>query len=101
MNIKTFLQQQEIISVREFVHNFSKITSKPKRKMYTIVKNGKKVGTYTPIEYEDEYFTGLEEMIEEEPKKYNSLFDNYDKIAFKTGDPLLSQKIDDILYGKA
>jgi len=96
MNITTFLKQQEIISVREFVHNFSKITSQPKRKMYTVVKNGKKVGTYTPVEYEDEYFTNLTEPVEE-PKKYSSFFDNYDKMAFN-GPPDLSQRIDEILY---
>lgn len=100
MNITTFLKQQEIISVREFVHNFSKITTYPKRRLYTVVKNGKKVGTYIPERFEDEFYTNLTPPPEEE-KKYTSFFDNYDKIAFTSNDPNLSQHIDDILYGKA
>lgn len=88
-----------VIQLHKFVHNFSKITTKPKRKMYTVVKNGKKVGTYMPVEYEEEYFTNLEEPVEE-PKKYASLFDNYDKMVFQ-GPPDQSQKMDEILYGKA
>lgn len=59
----------------------------------------KKLDIYMPVEYEDEYFIGLEEPAAE-PKKYNSFFDNFDKLVFTTDDPNLSQHIDDILYGK-
>jgi len=32
-------------------------------------------------------------------KKYKSIFDTQDKIAFHSGDPNLSKNIDKILYG--
>jgi hypothetical protein len=32
-------------------------------------------------------------------KKYKSIFDTYEKAVFSTGDPHLSEKIDDIVYG--
>ena len=97
MNTLTALKQQEIISIREFIHQLSKITDFPKQKIYTLVKNGRKVGTYIPAKYEDEVFSIGLKM---EKKKYHSLFDNYKQMAFTGGDPNLSQKIDQILYGK-
>ncbi|MBS3167888.1 hypothetical protein J4216_02080 [Candidatus Woesearchaeota archaeon] len=33
-------------------------------------------------------------------KKYKSLFDTYEKIKISGGDPKLSEKIDDVLYGE-
>ena len=35
---------------------------------------------------------------QKQKKKYSSLFDTYDKIAFTSDDPQLSEKIDTILY---
>ena len=37
---------------------------------------------------------------EQQKKKYKSIFDTYDRIAFRSGDPNLSKSIDKILYGK-
>lgn len=99
MNLATLLKEQEIISIRDFIQQLSKITSHPTHKIYTLVKNGKKVGTYIPEEYE-EYVWPDDPMGDDAPKIYDSLFANYDKIAFKSGDPNLSMKIDDILYGQ-
>lgn len=98
MNTLLALQQQKIVSIRDFTRNMSSITSKPKYKIYTVVKNGQKVGTFIPEKFEREVWP--EYCGEGEEKKYKSLFDNYDKIAFKGGDPNLSMKIDQILYGK-
>lgn len=97
MNMLKLLQKQKIISVRDFIRQFSKMTSEPENKIYTIVKNGKKVGIFIPEKYEDEIFD-MPEMYQKE-KKYKSLFTNYHKIAFK-GPKNLSQNIDRILYGK-
>ena len=36
---------------------------------------------------------------EKTKKKYKSFFDLYDKLKFKSDDPHLSERIDDILYG--
>ncbi|MDD5337590.1 MAG: hypothetical protein PHS02_03850 [Candidatus ainarchaeum sp.] len=41
----------------------------------------------------------LEHLSEKKAKKYKSIFDTYDKIKFKSNDPHLSEKIDEILYG--
>ncbi|MFA5995164.1 MAG: hypothetical protein WCW27_01505 [Patescibacteria group bacterium] len=99
MNLATLSQEQTIISIREFIRNLSKITSKPASKIYTVVKNGKKVGTYIPEESEKEIFTAyLPYMQEAQEKKYNSFFDDYDKICY-SGDPNLSQMVDEVVYG--
>lgn len=98
MNLATLLKQQEIISIRAFIQQLSKITSHPTSKIYTLVKNGKKVGTYIPEQYEDEFIVPIDQP-REVPQRYTSFFDNYDKIAFSTNDPHLSQQIDQILYG--
>lgn len=95
--IGTFLQDQRIISVREFMQSFSKINDQPTSKLYTVVKNGQKTGTYVPKQFEAEVFAPVWYTGQH---KYNSLLANYDKIAFSTGDPDLSQKIDDIVYGE-
>jgi len=99
MNTLTALKEQKIISIREFMRNMSKITSKPEHKIYTLVKNGKKVGTYIPEEYENYIWPEQDYGVGEE-KEYDSLFDNYKNMVVKGGDPHLSQKIDQILYGK-
>lgn len=57
MNLATLLKQQEIISIRAFIQQLSKITSHPTSRVYTLVKNGRKVGTYIPRQYEDEFFS--------------------------------------------
>ena len=95
--IGTFLQDQRIISVREFMQNFSKINNQPTSKLYTVVKNGQKTGTYVPEQFETEVFAPVWHA---EERKYKSLFANYDKIAASTGDPNLSQKVDEIVYGE-
>jgi len=97
MNTLSILKNQKIISIREFSRNMSKITKSPTHKLYTLVKNGKKVGTYIPEKYEHEMLPP--EAFEEE-KEYDSLFDNYENMVVKGGDPMLSQKVDEILYGK-
>ena len=97
MNSWQALKDQKIVSIREFSKNMSKITSSPTHKLYTIVKNGKEVGTFIPTKYEDEF---LPPEAKEKPKKYNSLFDNYENMVIEGGDPDLSKKIDQILYGK-
>lgn len=81
------------------MRNLSKITSKPKSKIYTLVKNGKKVGTYVPEKYEEEVYGHRFIAVSDKEPKYTSFFDNYEKIAFSGGDPNLSQNIDKILYG--
>lgn len=98
MNTLLALKKQKIISIRDFMHNMSKITSSPTHVVYTVVKNGKKVGIYIPEKYEDEIWP--EYRGEAQEKKYHSLFDNYEQMVIKGGDPHLSQKIEKILYGK-
>ncbi len=98
MNLVNILQRQEIISIREFIKNLSKITSNPKKKVYTLVKNGKEVGFYIPSKYKDEVFAD-QFIPSQEEKKYKSLLDGIDTVSFK-GDPDLSQKIDEIVYGR-
>lgn len=44
-------------------------------------------------------FLVQEHLAERKPKKYKSLFDTYEKIAFSSDDPHLSEKIDEIVYG--
>lgn len=94
MSIPAILQFQHIISIRDFVRSIAKITDQPDSKMYTIVKNGKEVGMYVPKQYKEEMLEGWQYQ----PKKYHSLFANYDKIAGYTGDPTLSQTMDKLLY---
>lgn len=100
MNTLQVTKQQRIISIREFIKELSAITSRPKEKMYTLVKNGRKVGTYIPDQYEDEILT--ERYFSPEPheeKLYKSLFDTYNEIAFKGGPKDLSKQIDKVVYG--
>lgn len=99
MNLATLLKQQEIISIRDFIQKLSKITNHPTSKVYTLVKNGKKVGTYIPEQYEDEWLWPTDQP-QAKPYQYTSFFDDYDKIAFSSDDQQLSQHIDQILYGK-
>ena len=98
MNTLLALRQQKIVSIRDFMRNMSSITSKPKYKIYTLVKNGKKVGTFIPEKFEHDVWP--EYCGEGETKKYQSLFDNYENMVIEGGDPNLSLKIDEILYGK-
>lgn len=98
MNLATLLKQQEIIPIRDFIHRLSQITNHPTSKIYTLVKNGKKVGTYIPEEFEEELLVPMWDQSKQ--PRYTSFFDAYDKIAFTSDDPHLSQHIDQILYGK-
>ncbi|MBU0591750.1 hypothetical protein KKF81_06920 [Candidatus Micrarchaeota archaeon] len=42
----------------------------------------------------------VQEHISEKPKKkYKSIFEIYEKVKFSSGDPNLSEKIDEIVYG--
>ena len=99
MNTLEVLQQQEIISIREFIKNLSKITSKPKKKVYTLVKNGKIAGFYIPHEFKDEILADMYFAEEQEEKKYDSILARHEDIAFSGGDPNLAMNIDKILYG--
>jgi hypothetical protein len=96
MNLATLLKYQQIISIRDFIHNLSQITKQPTSKIYTVVKNGKKVGTYVPEQFEHEVFMEAFPMGE---RKYKSFFDDFDKLSFSTDDPYLSQKVDEVVYG--
>lgn len=99
MNILQVLHEQKVISVRDFIYQLSSITKNPKSKIYTLTKNGKKVGTFIPEKFEDEVFAN--DMIEPTHDiRYHSLFDSYDEIAFTSGPKDLSTRIDEVLYGK-
>lgn len=99
MNTLDILQQQEIISIREFIKNLSQITSNPKKKIYTVVKNGKIAGFYIPQEFKDELLADMYFPEEQEEKKYDSILARHKEIAFSGGDPNLAMNIDKILYG--
>lgn len=98
MNTLQVTNQQYIISIREFIKNLSRITDRPKEKIYTLVKNGKKVGTFIPVEYEDEVFA--QKYIEVKRKgTVKSIFDHYKEISFTGGPKDLSLNMDKYLYG--
>lgn len=99
MNMFQILQKQEVISIRDFMRRLSEITEKPTSPVYTITKNGKKVGTYIPEKNESEIFNEIP-LLEEDEKIYTSVFDRYDEIKFEGGPPDLSMRIDEMLYGK-
>lgn len=75
---------QQTLSTREFLRAFSRITQRPKFTVYTIVRHGKPVGSFTPYR--------------NAPKKELTLAD-LKKVRFHSGDKHLSEKIDEIVYG--
>lgn len=91
------LQQQQIVSVRDFLRGFAKITSKPQKKVYTVVKNGEEVGYFIPKKHANEVLKNTGVFSSDE-KKYNGL-DVFDDFRFSSGDPNLSMKVDEIVYG--
>ncbi len=100
MNTLQILTQQRIISIREFIKNLSNITDHPKDKVYTVVKNGERVGVFIPRKYEEEMFA--ERYFSPEPneeKLYESLFDTYKDVAFTGGPKNISQHVDRYVYG--
>jgi hypothetical protein len=101
MNMLQILRKQHVLSIREFIHTLAMITSLPKNKkspVYTITKNGKHVGTFIPAEYQEEVLD-TRYISDNREKKYHSLFDRFDELAFSGDDPNLSMNIDHYVYG--
>ncbi|MFH1218219.1 MAG: hypothetical protein V1679_00035 [Candidatus Peregrinibacteria bacterium] len=77
---------EEVITVREFLRNFSKFNKK--KKTIIISKNGKPEGIFMPYEkWKTAPLTGV------------NLADAMEKYSFESGEKNLSQKIDEIVYG--
>ncbi len=81
----------ERIQVREFLRTFTKLTNKQSQKEYLILRHGKPIGIYTPLD--DSSATPLPSG------KPGSGIDGLKKLRFKSGDAGLSDRIDEILYG--
>ena len=73
------------ITIREFLRNHKKYTDK--KKTIIITKNGKPKGVYIPYD-----------KWEKKKKKHKFNIKDLEEITFSTGDPGLSQKIDEICY---
>mgnify|MGYP001607222329 CR=1 FL=1 len=79
----------EPISVRDFLRNFATLVAGKTFKQYVIMKHGKPVGVFTPWEAQKQ----------ELKQGYPGIFwDEAAKHRF-SGDPDLTQKIDEIVYG--
>jgi hypothetical protein len=79
----------EPISVRDFLRNFASLIKIKKAKQYVIMKHGKPIGVFTPWEVKKK------ELKQTHP---GSFWDALEKHSFR-GDPNLSEKIDEIVYG--
>lgn len=78
-------RQDDVLSTRDFMRDFSRITHTPKHSAYTIVRHGRPIGTYIPSRSIGR-------------KKYMTLKD-LEKVRFRSGEKDLSKKIDRIVYG--
>ncbi len=79
----------EPISVRDFLRNFASLVSGTSFKQYVIMKHNKPIGIFTPWEAQKE------ELKQGYP---GSFWDSVKENQF-AGDPDLSQRIDEIVYG--
>ena len=79
----------EPISVRDFLRNFATLVAGTSFKQYVIMKHGKPVGVFTPWEAQK---TELKQ-------KDRGSFLDWMKANQFDGDPDLSQRIDEIVYG--
>ncbi|MBI2410763.1 MAG: hypothetical protein HYV32_02640 [Candidatus Kerfeldbacteria bacterium] len=80
-------QQETIISTREFIRHFADITQKPLQKTYTVVKHGKPIGIFMPLNAPTKRL-----------KKSITLAD-LEKRRFRSRTTNLSEQIDKIVYG--
>ena len=80
----------ERIPVREFLRTFTKLTNKKIQKEYLIVRHGKPIGIFTPLD---------QTVTKTTTGKPGSAIEGLKKLRFKSGDPGLSQRIDEIVYG--
>lgn len=79
----------EPISVRDFLRNFASLATATSFKQYVIMKHSKPIGVFTPWEAQKkELKQGYPGIFWDTAKKYEF-----------AGDPDLTQKIDEIVYG--
>lgn len=86
--------KEEYVTVREFLRNFRKFSGK--KKPIIISKNGKPQNVFIPYEqWEKEYKT----VSQDQDMGECNLADMIEKYAFDGGDPDLSERVDEIVYG--
>ena len=79
----------EPISVRDFLRNFASLAGGKAFKQYVIMKHGKPIGVFTPWEAQKK----------ELKEKYPGSFWDWTKTNQFAGEPDLTQRIDEIVYG--
>ncbi|MBI4591945.1 hypothetical protein HY733_00660 [Candidatus Uhrbacteria bacterium] len=79
----------EPISVRDFLRNFASLVADTSFKQYVIMKHNKPIGVFTPWEAQKK----------ELKQGYPGIFWDELKKARFAGDPHLTDKIDEIVYG--
>lgn len=95
-----------VISTRDFIRNFSKISSRSEDVRYIVVKHGKPIFVGTPYSESDDgmWWNSMNEGSYPEADKKTlankrmSLAD-LRKLSFRSGENNLSQRIDEIVYG--
>lgn len=88
---------QTIISTRDFMRHFSKITKG--KKEYTIFNHGKPVGVYTPFEIYKKNIRTLKQTEPQKQKKKRVTIEDLEKLTFDSGEANLGEQIDKIVYG--
>lgn len=86
--IKPNLMQEETISVRKFLRDYREIVDA--KKVYIISNHGNPEGVFTPY---------AEWKKESKKARQKIKLADFEEIMFHSGDPNLSQNIDEILYG--
>ena len=80
----------EPIAVRDFLRNFASLVAGKTFKQYVVMKHGKPIGVFTPWEAKKK------ELKRGYP---DSFWDTLETYQFHSGDGMLSQRIDEIVYG--
>lgn len=79
----------EPISVRDFLRNFATLAAATSFKQYVVMKHGKPIGVFTPWEAQKN----------EMKQGYPGSFLDWTKANQFDGEPDLSQRVDEIVYG--
>ena len=83
------LMQEQNVTTREFLRNFKKISAA--KKVIIVANHGKPEGVYLP-------YGEWEKQSQSKKTRFN--LEDLEKFTFRSGYTDLSQKIDEILYGK-
>ena len=88
----------EPISVRDFLRNFAAIVQGRVSKRYIIMKHGRPIGVFTPWEVQKQLLE-KKAVIKANGKKEKTFFEELKELQFNSGDPHLSENVDEIVYG--